>query len=428
PRDVYGQASENLYKAIQSTKIMAPPTNCLSPIGEKAILAGLYQQIKGDFYTAVSRPPAVYRGNPFVIETGLAFGRGPEHAAESQEKKTIPMAEGEEEQDDRELARVIRYANRVPLLHQQSACSIYKSVLDTTWRNYGVPQSRGALPGGPMVIFVHMASGWVPFTSESKEAIADYDEIRKEVTLALRECGRRLGAFLRRRERAHSEFRRRNIFELYIEEVVESCNRLKGGRLPTAKLKEQLQQMALRRTGGEKTDELMGRNGSGPEGLPHSIIVTPDGIEGEVPVLSRDASDDAVSSNGATAEEQAAEADPTPDPRPVPVQRHLQPAPGPDRDGEAKAGPVVLQRRHGQEVHADGPRGRCALRAAASQPHDLASRDLLPDQAHDQELTREHARHPGRVRSSHRGPRADAGGAPRGAARAGRERRVDRRA
>src|SRR6266700_2338624 len=206
PRDVHGQAAENLYKAIQSTKIMAPPTNCLSPIGERAILSGLYQQIKGDFYTAVSRPPAVYRGNPFVIETGLAFGRGPEHAAESQEKKTIPMAEGEEEQDDRELARVIRYANRVPLLHQQSACSIYKSVLDTTWHNYGVPQSRGALPGGPMVIFVHMASVWVPFTSESKEAIADYDEIRKEVTLALGECGRRLGAFLRRRERAHSEF------------------------------------------------------------------------------------------------------------------------------------------------------------------------------------------------------------------------------
>src|SRR5213083_3367961 len=100
PRDVHGQASEHLYKAIQSTKIMAPPTNCLSPIGEKAILAGLYQQIKGDFYTAVSRPPAVYRGNPFVIETGLAFGRGPEHAAESQEKKPIALAEGETQEND----------------------------------------------------------------------------------------------------------------------------------------------------------------------------------------------------------------------------------------------------------------------------------------------------------------------------------------
>jgi DNA topoisomerase-6 subunit B len=278
---------------------MAPPTNCLSPIGEKAILSGLYQQIKGDFYTAVSRPPAVYRGNPFVIETGLAYGRGPQHGQESQETKSIPLAEGETQQDDHELARVIRYANRVPLLYQQSACVSYKAVLDTTWRNYGVSQSRGALPSGPMVIFVHMASVWVPFTSESKEAIADYDEIRKEITLAMRECGRRLGAFLRRRERADSEYRRRNIFELYIEEVVESCNRLKGGRLQTAKLKEQLQKMALKRTGGEKTDELLGKNGGGPEGLPHSIIVTPEGIEGEVPVRIGEAPDGAVSPNGA---------------------------------------------------------------------------------------------------------------------------------
>src|SRR5262249_32702475 len=161
-------------------------------IGEKAILAGLYQQIKGDFYTAVSRPPAVYRGNPFVIEAGLAYGRGPEQAAESQEKQGVPQAGGGGGPGDRGPARGLRYANRVPLLHQQSACSIYKSVLETTWRNYGVPQSRGALPSGPMVIFVHMASVWVPFTSESKEAIADYDEIRKEITLALRECGRRL--------------------------------------------------------------------------------------------------------------------------------------------------------------------------------------------------------------------------------------------
>src|SRR5882724_970311 len=303
PRDIHGPASETLYKAIQSTKIMAPPTNCLSPVGEKAILSGLYQQIKGEFYTAVSRPPAVYRGNPFVIEAGLAYGRGPEHGDESQESKPIALAEGETQENDHELARLIRYANRVPLLYQQSACVIYKSVLDTTWRNYGVSQSKGALPSGPMVVFAHMASVWVPFTSESKEAIADYDEIRKEITLALRECGRRLGAFLRRRDRADSEHRRRNIFELYIEEVVESCNRLKGGRLPTAKLREQLQKMALKLTGGERTDELLGKDGSGPEGLPHSIIVTPEGVEGEVPVLIREAPGGAMSPNGAPEDE-----------------------------------------------------------------------------------------------------------------------------
>jgi len=282
PRSLRGADAEALYKAIQATKIMAPPSNSISPIGEKAILHGLYQQIKGDFYTAVSRPPAVYRGNPFVIEAGLAFGKGPGEGAQAPEAPAVPLAEGEQEDDDRELARVIRYANRVPLLYQQSACAAYKSVLETGWRNYGVAQSRGALPAGPMVVFVHMASVWVPFTSESKEAIADYDEIRKEMRLALQECGRRLGVFLRRRERAKSEFRRRNIFELYIEEVVEACARLKGGKFAKEKLKSQLQKIALKRTGGAKTDEILGHD-SGPEGLPHSIVVTPEGTEGEAP-------------------------------------------------------------------------------------------------------------------------------------------------
>ena len=294
PRGVHGQPAEMLYKVMQSTKIMAPPTNCISPIGEKAILSGLYKQIKGDFYTAASRPPAVYRGNPFIIEAGLAYGKGPEEAAKSEEEKKVPLAEGEQKNNANELARVIRYANRVPLLHQQSACATFKSVLETTWRKYGVSQSRGALPSGPMVIFVHMASVWVPFTSESKEAIADYDEIRKEIKLALQECGRRLGTFLKRRERAKSEYRRRNIFELYIEEVVEACNRLKGGKLPTEKLKKQLHQIAMKRTGGEKTDEVLGKTGSGPEGLPHSIIVTPEGIEGEVPTLSEEPPEEAA--------------------------------------------------------------------------------------------------------------------------------------
>ena len=287
PRNIHGEDAEALYKAIQTTKIMAPPSNSISPIGEKAILHGLYKQIKGTFYTAVTRPPAVYRGNPFVIEAGLAYGKGLDPAAAAPDTSPapiVPLAEGEQTEDDGELARVIRYANRAPLLYQQSACATFKAVLDTAWRTYGVPQSRGALPAGPMVVFVHMASVWVPFTSESKEAIADYDEIRKEIKLALQECGRRLGVFLRRRERAQSEFRRRNIFELYIEEVVDACARLKGGRLPKERLKAQLQKIAMKRTGGARTDEILGHD-SGPEGLPHSIIVTPEGPEGEAPVL-----------------------------------------------------------------------------------------------------------------------------------------------
>ncbi len=327
-RKIHGADTEALYKAIQSTKIMAPPSNCISPIGETAILHGLYRQIKGDFYTAVTRPPAVYRGNPFIIEAGLAYGKGPDQAAATPEAPGVPLAEGEQREADDELARVIRYANRVPLLYQQSACATFKAVLETDWRNYGVAQSRGALPAGPMVVFVHMASVWVPFTSESKEAIADYDEIRKEIKLALQECGRRLGVFLRRRERARTEFRRRNIFELYIEEVAEACARLKGGKLAKEKLKGQLQKIAMKRTGGTRTDEILGFD-NGPDGLPHSIIVTAEGAAGEAPMLPGVERNDVAPPNGAAPSEESLVA--TDSPAAARRQRKGEPAP---RKGE----------------------------------------------------------------------------------------------
>ncbi len=198
PSRIARQEADNLFKAISQTKIMNPPTDCLSPIGEELILAGLKKQIEADFYTAVTRPPAVYRGNPFQIEAGLAYGG------------SLP---GDE------LARVLRYANRVPLLYQQSACAITRSVLTTGWRNYALQQSAGALPTGPLIIMVHMASVWVPFTSESKEAIAHYPEIIKEIRLALQECGRKLAVFLRRRRKAVESERKKAYIHKYIPHI-----------------------------------------------------------------------------------------------------------------------------------------------------------------------------------------------------------------
>ncbi|MHC4226473.1 MAG: DNA topoisomerase VI subunit B [Planctomycetota bacterium] len=198
PTRIARQEADNLFKAINQTRIMNPRTDCLSPIGETLILTGLKKQIEADFYTSVTRPPAVYRGNPFQIEAGLAYGG------------SLP-AEG--------LARVLRYANRVPLLYQRSACAMTRSVLNTAWRNYALSQSTGALPSGPLVIVVHMASVWVPFTSESKEAVAHYPEIIKEVRLALQECGRRLAVFIRRRRKVADSQRKKDYIQQYIPHI-----------------------------------------------------------------------------------------------------------------------------------------------------------------------------------------------------------------
>jgi hypothetical protein len=127
-----------------------------------------------------------------------------------------------------ETARVIRFANRVPLLFQQSACSSFKAVTETNWRNYDLQQPRSSVPIGPLVIMIHMASVWVPFTSESKEAIADYDEIRKEMRLALMECGRKLGGYLSKRLKMRREAERRDVFERYIGEISQAINAITG--------------------------------------------------------------------------------------------------------------------------------------------------------------------------------------------------------
>ena len=68
------QQADALYQAIQNTKISNPSTDCISPIGEECLLKGLYTVVPGEFYVAATRPPSVYRGNPFQIEVALAYG------------------------------------------------------------------------------------------------------------------------------------------------------------------------------------------------------------------------------------------------------------------------------------------------------------------------------------------------------------------
>ncbi|MBP7146929.1 MAG: DNA topoisomerase VI subunit B [Acidobacteria bacterium] len=198
PRTLDTRAVERLYRAIPAVKIQAPPTNCLVPIGAGLIERALRQRIPADFFASCSRPPAVYRGNPFLVEVGLAYGGG------------LPA-------DD--LVEVLRFANRVPLVYQAGACSITKAVVQTNWKAYGLQQGKGAPPVGPAILFVHLASVWVPFTSESKEAIASYPEIIKEIRLALMDVGRKLGVFLNRRARLAAEEKKQAFIGKYIPQI-----------------------------------------------------------------------------------------------------------------------------------------------------------------------------------------------------------------
>ncbi len=179
PRSLDYEQAKSLFNALKSIKIKSPPVDCLSPIGEDLIRSGLAKEYRGDFIATVSRPVAVYAGNPFLVEAGIVYG-------------------GELQRDER--LEILRFANRVPLIYQQGACAITHAIERISWRNYGLEQPGGGLPVGPAVLLVHVASTNIPFTSESKDAIADIPEVLLEIDLALKDLGRRLRRFLAREE------------------------------------------------------------------------------------------------------------------------------------------------------------------------------------------------------------------------------------
>jgi len=184
PQDISRENAKRILEESQKIKLMAPPLNCLSPIGEILIKRGLKketQEISPEFITTIQRVPQVYHGNPFLVETGIVYG-------------------GKLPQDDQ--VSILRFANRVPLLYQQGDCVITRAVEKTDWRRYGLQQKGGrGIPYGPALFLIHVASTNVPFTSESKEAIASYDEIEKEIRLSLQQCARTMFRHLRKKER-----------------------------------------------------------------------------------------------------------------------------------------------------------------------------------------------------------------------------------
>jgi DNA topoisomerase-6 subunit B len=131
-----------------------------------------------DFVAARTRPASVFSGHSFVVEAAIGYGG-----------KLPP--EGN--------AIILRFANRVPLMYQQGACAITSCISNINWKLYNISQQ--GLPTGPILILVHVASTNVPFTSESKDAIASIPEIEKEIVLALQDLGRDLKLFVSRRDK-----------------------------------------------------------------------------------------------------------------------------------------------------------------------------------------------------------------------------------
>jgi DNA topoisomerase-6 subunit B len=204
PTDLTRDDIDKLLIAMQKVKVQRPPFDCLSPIGNKELERSLKKEYpEAEFVTAITREPEVYRGFPFIIECAIVYGT------------------------QTEKMEVIRFANRVPLIFQAGACATTEAIRDIEWKRYGLQQSGNEVLG-PILLVIHMCSIWVPFISESKEAIASYPEIVKEMKLAIQDAARNLSRFLSGKRRAGEQKRRLQLFERYAPEVASALSKLTG--------------------------------------------------------------------------------------------------------------------------------------------------------------------------------------------------------
>lgn len=212
PGDLSRDQAKRLLEAFKTVKISAPSTECLSPITEELIRKGLEKEYDVDFIATTTRDASVHTGNPFIVEAGIAYGG------------SLPK----EERVD-----ILRYANRVPLLYQQGGCASTHAVEKINWRNYELLQPGGSgIPQGPIVVLTHVASTNVPFTSESKEAIADIPEIIDEIELAVRDVARGLKNYLAKQKLLAKRKEKEEIIERVLPKLAEKVSEIKGAPQP----------------------------------------------------------------------------------------------------------------------------------------------------------------------------------------------------
>jgi len=205
-------ASADLLEAMRTTDILAPPTDCLAPITAELVETGLRKEYDADFYAAATRDAEVHGGDPFIVEAGIAYGGGSRRRG-------------------RWSCSGSRTASRscVPAW-RRATTDVIKSI---GWRNYGLDQPGGSgLPNGPAVISIHIASTNVPFTSESKDALANVPAIEDEIELAVREAARELKSYLNKRRSMQQRREKQDVLGRILPEMADKVSEVTGRPRP----------------------------------------------------------------------------------------------------------------------------------------------------------------------------------------------------
>ncbi len=183
--DAIGDADfKELFIALQNLKLMAPSTKSVLSVGEETLAKSIKRLGAVDFFAVVSRKPTICDFKPVQIEVAVA------RLEEKAQEHETP-------------AQILRFANRVPLQFDKSACAIVHAIESVNWRAYGLAQPKDGLPLGPYIMAVSVVSPFIKFKNASKETIDGSDELVEEIRRALIQAGQRLSKHIRREVKAN---------------------------------------------------------------------------------------------------------------------------------------------------------------------------------------------------------------------------------
>ena len=206
PKSLRPEEIVNLVKKMREYEGFLPPeADCLSPLGEDLLRAGVMKELEPEFVAVHQRKPSAYSGHPFIVEVAIAYGG------------KVPA------KDD---ILLYRFANRIPLVYDESGDVCWKIVRSINWRRYNVS------PSMPFAVIIHVCSTKIPYKTLGKEILADQPEVSREIINGIREVARQLARYISRKERVRRQVRRLTVFSRYLPKIAQFSAELAGIEKP----------------------------------------------------------------------------------------------------------------------------------------------------------------------------------------------------
>ncbi len=190
-----------------------------------------------DFVAAETRAPTSGKGLAYVVEAVMAYSRNLEVPKRSRDVLS-------------------RFVNRTPKLRDSADCAITKAVQSVNWKNYNLDTYDNNLPKGPIKLLVNISGPFVHlmFKSQSKNALADDEDLIKEIKFCLEAIGRRLRIYINRKANLYKSEKRASLIEKYIPLFVNSLYNIasQGESIHKSKLNKKELEDLMRNAIGKK--------------------------------------------------------------------------------------------------------------------------------------------------------------------------------